>query len=152
FGWMTGSILAGPRGLFALARDGFLPRAVASVHPEARTPYVAIILYAGLALALALTGSFEQLAIISNIAGLSLYFLCAIGVWVLRRKNVRSDGEPFIIPGGPVIPIITCVLVSWVISQTITQREFIAFGVALALAVVVYLFRAPRRKAAEHAE
>lgn len=151
FGWMTGSILAGPRGMFALARDGFLPRAVASVHPVTRTPYVAIILYAGLALALALTGSFEQLAIISNIAGLSLYFLCAIGVWVLRRKNIRSGGEPFIIPGGPIIPIITCVLVSWVISQTITQREFIAFGVALGIAVVVYLVR-PRRKLADSTE
>lgn len=147
-GWMTGSILAGPRGLFALARDGFLPRQIAYVHPVARTPYVAILLYAAFALVLALTGTFEQLAILSNIAGLSLYFLCAIGVWALRRQNVRGAGEPFVLPGGPAIPILTCLLVSWVISQTITQREFVAFGIAFVSTVVVYLLR---KKGPSHA-
>jgi amino acid transporter len=147
-GWMTGSILAGPRGVFALARDGFLPRQIARVHPTARTPYVAIILYATLALILALSGTFEQLAILSNIAGLSLYFLCAIGVWVLRRKNIRGEGEPFVLPGGPTVPIVTCLLVSWVISQTITEREFMAFGIATVFTIIVYLLR---RKGASHA-
>jgi amino acid transporter len=143
-GWMTGSILAGPRGVFALARDGFLPRQIAHVHPVKRTPHVAIMVYAGLALVLALTGTFEQLAILSNMAGLSLYFLCAVGVWILRRRNVRAEGEPFVIPGGPTIPILACLLVAWVISQTITQREFIAFGIALLFGIVVYFLRARR--------
>jgi basic amino acid/polyamine antiporter, APA family len=78
FGWLTGSILAGPRGLFALARDGFLPRQIAAVHLRFRTPHVAIATYAALALALALSGTFERLAVVSNLAALGLYFLCAI--------------------------------------------------------------------------
>ena len=110
------------------------------MHAVARTPYVAIVLYAGLAWVLALSGSFELLAIISNIAGLSLYFLCAVGVWVLRRKNIRGEGEPFVLPGGPTVPLLTCVLVSWVISQTITTREFIAFGIALGVAILFFYF------------
>ena len=44
FGWMTGSMLAGPRGMFALARDGFLPRPIAKVHDRFRTPYIAMVL------------------------------------------------------------------------------------------------------------
>jgi APA family basic amino acid/polyamine antiporter len=141
FGWMTGSMLAGPRGMFALARDGFLPRGMAKVHDTFRTPYIAICVYAGLALTLALSGTFEQLAIISNLSALGLYFLSAIGVWVLRKRNVRGEGEPFRIAGGPTVPILACLLVAWVISQTITTREFIAFGVVLVFSVVVYFIR-----------
>ena len=141
FGWMTGSILAGPRGLFALARDGFLPKQIAAVHPQTRTPYIAICLYAAIALTLALSGTFEQLAIISNLAALGLYFLSAIGVWMLRRRNVRGEGQPFLMPGGLVVPVLACLLIGWVISQTITRREFIAFGVVIVVSVLVYLLR-----------
>jgi basic amino acid/polyamine antiporter, APA family len=143
-GWMTGSILAGPRGIFALARDGFLPRQIANVHPITRAPYIAISLYGAIALALALSGTFEQLAIISNLAGLGLYFLCAIGLLMLRRKNVRGEGEPFVIPGGATLPVVACLLMAWVMSQIITTREFVAFGIALVITAIVFVFRRPR--------
>ena len=144
FGWLTGSILAGPRGLFALARDGFLPRQVAAVHPRFRTPHVAIATYAVLALALALSGTFEQLAVVSNLAALGLYFLCAIAVWVLRRRGVRSEGEPFRMHGGATVPVLACLVIAWVVWQTITRREFVAFGVVLAASVVAYALRRRR--------
>ncbi len=54
FGWLTGSILAGPRALFALARDGFLPHGLAAVHPRFHTPHVAILAYGVLAIAISL--------------------------------------------------------------------------------------------------
>ncbi|MBX6363733.1 MAG: APC family permease [Gemmatimonadetes bacterium] len=145
FGWLTGSLLAGPRGLFALARDGFLPRRVATVHPRFQTPHVAIALYAALALGLALSGTFERLAVLSNLAALGLYFLSAIAMWVLRRRGVRGDGEPFRIPGGPIVPALACAVVAWVIGQTITAREFAAFGVVLAVALVVWVARRVKR-------
>lgn len=145
FGWLTGSLLAGPRGLFALGRDGFLPRRVAAVHPRFHTPHVAIMTYAALALGLALSGTFERLAVLSNLAALGLYFLSAIAVWVLRRRGVRGHGEPFRMPGGATIPVLACLVVAWVVSQTIKAPEFAAFGVVLAVAVVVWAVR--RRRA-----
>ena len=42
FGYVSGMTLAVPRVLFAFARDGFLPRSIASVHPRFRTPHWAI--------------------------------------------------------------------------------------------------------------
>jgi amino acid transporter len=141
FGWLTGSLLAGPRGLFALARDGFLPARVAAVHPGFRTPHAAIVLYSVLALGLALSGTFTQLAVLSNLAALALYALCAIAVVVLRRRNVRADGPPFRIPGGLIVPMLTCIVVAWIVINTISQREFIAFGVVLAIAGAVYALR-----------
>ncbi len=141
FGFLTGTLLAGPRGLFALARDGFLPRAVASVHPRFHTPYVAIALYGVLALALALSGTFETLAVLSNLAALGLYFLAAIAVWVLRRRGVRGEREPFRMPGGATVPVLACAAIAWIITQTITRPELIAFAVLLGACVVVYALR-----------
>jgi APA family basic amino acid/polyamine antiporter len=147
FGWLTGSILAGPRALFALARDGFLPRRLAAVHPRHRTPHLAIVAYATLAIGTSLTGTFEQLAVLSNLAGFGVYFLGAIAVWQLRRRDVRSDREPFLMPGGPTVPILACIAIAWIVTQTVTTREVIALGGVLGFSLVVYLVKRGRRPA-----
>jgi amino acid transporter len=141
FGWLTGSLLASPRGFFALARDGFLPRQLAHVHARFRTPDVAIAFNAALTLGLALTGTFEKLAVLSVLASLGLYFMCAIAVIRLRRQNVRADGEPFRIPGGAMVPIVACIAILWIMVEVVTKRELVALGIALAIAWVAYTFR-----------
>ncbi len=45
-GFLFGAGLVNPRLVFALARDGFLPRYVAGVHPGHRTPHRAIVVCA----------------------------------------------------------------------------------------------------------
>src|SRR6185369_6393851 len=60
--------------LFAFAQGRLAPRALAAVHPSRRTPHVAIIVYAAIALGLALTGSFESLLVLANLSGLFVYF------------------------------------------------------------------------------
>ena len=141
FGWLTGSILAGPRALFALSRDGFLPHQLSAVHSVHHTPHLAIIAYGTLAIATSLTGTFEQLAVLSNLAALGVYFLGAISVWRLRRRNVRSEREPFLMPGGPTVPILACIVIAWIVTQTITMREIVALGGVLGLSLVVYLLK-----------
>lgn len=145
FGWLTGSILAGPRALFALARDGFLPRQLAAVHREFHTPWVAIAVYGIIAMLTSLTGTFEQLAVLSNLAALGVYFLGAIAVWQLRRRNVRTDQPPFLMPGGALVPILACVVIAWIVTQTITEREFIALGGVLLLSLLMYVLRRQRQ-------
>lgn len=145
FGWLTGSILAGPRAFFALSRDGFLPRQLATVHPRFRTPHVAIILYAILAIALAWSGTFERLAVLSNIAALGLYLMCAVSVVILRRRDVRSDGEPFRIPGGVLIPVLAGAAIIWVMSETITQREVVALAITFAIGATGFALRRGER-------
>jgi amino acid transporter len=140
-GHLSSAILAAPRAPFALSRDGFLPAALSAVHARYRTPYVAIAVHTVLVVALALSGTFAQLAVLANVSLLTLYFVCAISVWVLRRRNVRTEGEPFRIPGGPVVPLLTCVATGWVVWVTITQREVMAVGIALLLAGILYVVR-----------
>lgn len=144
-GYLSGNLLAVPRSLFALARDGFLPRQLAAVHPRFRTPHFAVILYAAMVAGLALSGTFERLAVLSNLAAFVLYILCAIGVWRLRRLGVRSDGEPFVIPGGPLVPIAACVLNAGLIIETGSAHDLIGLGALCGAAVLIYGIRESRR-------
>jgi amino acid transporter len=73
FGYLGGMTLSMPRMVFALARDGFLPRALATVHPLHRSPQAAVVVQSLVALALAVSGTFERLAIFANVSALALY-------------------------------------------------------------------------------
>ncbi len=144
-GYLSGNVLAVPRSLFAFARDGFLPRRLAAVHPRYRTPHVAVACYAVLIAALALSGTFEQLAVFANLTAFVLYILCAVGVWRLRRLDVRAEGEPFVIPGGPIVPLATCLLDAGLIVETAAAKDLAALAALAGAAVLLYGLREHRR-------
>ena len=82
-----GQLLNGSRTIFALAENGDLPRWFGKVHPEYRTPSNAILFGAGVALTLALTGSFVALAAVSAIARLVMYLAVCMSTLVLRKRD-----------------------------------------------------------------
>ena len=133
------TVLAGPRYLFALASDGFGPRALASVHPRFRTPANAILLQSAIAIPLALTGSFVGLAALSVVARLSTYLGTAAAVPVLRRKLGRQEGR-FRLPLGPVIPIAASML-ALVFAASAKPESLVAGAIALVIGAVIYRFR-----------
>jgi amino acid transporter len=143
FGYVSGDMLGSPRTLFAFARDGILPRAFGRVHPRYHTPHVAIVAYAILVAALAISSSFTQLAVLANVAALSLYLLCVAGSWELQRRDVHMGGTPFAVPGGPVVPALAIVVIVWLLSQA-TRREFLVEAVVLGLASVFFMLRRKR--------
>jgi APA family basic amino acid/polyamine antiporter len=145
FGFVTSDILSSPRMIFAFGRDGALPAFFAHVHPRYRSPDVAIITYAVLAFSLSVTGTFEQLAVLSNVAVLLMYLLCCAGCWFLVQRDIRSDGEPFNFPGMKIVPALAIVAIIWILSHA-TVREFAVNGILLALASVVYLIRGRFRR------
>ncbi|WP_153060536.1 amino acid permease, partial [Escherichia coli] len=64
-GTNSNTMMMGPRFLFALARDGYGPKILAQVHPRFHTPAASILCQGLIALGLALSGSFVQLALLS---------------------------------------------------------------------------------------
>ncbi len=133
-------ILATPRTLFAFARDGFLPSAVARLHPVRRSPVVAILLQCAIVVVLAITSTFERLAILANLSILVVYGMCCLATWQLRRRNVRAGGTPFSVPAPTLVTALACLAIGWMLTS-VTLAEWTAFAIALGVAVVIFVFR-----------
>ena len=140
FGYVSGDMLGSPRALYAFARDGVLPAALARVHVRFHTPYVAIVVYAMIVASVAVSSSFTQLAVLANVAALTLYLTCVAAAYDLQRRDVRAGGAPFVIPGGPVVPLLAAAVIAWLLSNA-TRREFAVEGLVLATAALFYFIR-----------
>jgi len=141
-GALNGSILAGPRAYFQMARDGLLPRRLGEVDRRFRTPANAIALQGIWACVLVLLiGGFSQLFTYVVFGGWLFYALAVGAVLVLRRKEPELP-RPFRAPGCPAIPLIFVAGALGLVASTLasTPREsliglaFIALGIPVDLA------------------
>jgi len=124
FGHLGGMTLSIPRIVYALARDGFLPRGLAAIDPVHRSPRAAIVFHTLLTLAFAVTSTFEKLAVLANASALALYLGCAIAAWKLGQR--------------PLIPLLACGVIAWLLTG-LTMDEWLAFGGCIVVASAVYL-------------
>lgn len=146
FGHLSGMTLAIPRALFAFGRDGYVPSVIAAVHPRYRTPHVAIAVQSALACTLAITSKFESLAVVANVAALLVYLGCSVAAWQLRRRNVNAGGIPFRVPGGGIVPVLSCVTIIGLLTS-ITLSEWSVLALVIAIATVLFLATRRRRAA-----
>jgi amino acid transporter len=155
FGFVTSDILSSPRMIFAFGRDGALPTWFAHVHPRYRSPDVAIITYALIAFALSVTGTFESMAVLSNVAVLLMYLLCCAACWFLVQRDVRADGQPFNFPGMKIIPVLAIIAIIWILGQASVSESSIGSdtrgglrlaGIVLVVASLLYWLRTSLRK------
>ncbi|MGH8289889.1 MAG: APC family permease [Steroidobacteraceae bacterium] len=137
-GIASNTMLTGPRYLYALASDGYGPRWLAWVHPLYRTPAVAIVVQAVIAFALAMSGSFVELASLSVIARVATYIGTAAAVPILRRR--LSDRAAMRLPLGPTIPI-AALLVAMVLLGSATAASLLGVAGALLAGGIIYGFR-----------
>jgi basic amino acid/polyamine antiporter, APA family len=133
-------ILAAPRTLFAFARDGFLPAAIARLHPVHRSPFVAILLQCAVVIVLAITSTFERLAILANLSILVLYGTCCLATWQLRHRDVRGGGTPFRVPAPTLVIALACLVIGWMLTS-VTLAEWTAFVIALGVAAAIFVLR-----------
>ena len=133
FGYLGGMTLSMPRMLFALARDGFLPKVLSTVHPENRAPQTAIVVQSVVTLALAVSGTFEQLAILANVSALALYLGCALASWRLRGEGIA------------IVPLLAIVVIGWLLTG-LQPMEWLGFILCLGAATLIY-FLAKQRTA-----
>jgi amino acid transporter len=140
FGYLCGDMLSSPRSLYAFGRDGFLPGALARVHPRFHTPHVAIAAHAFLAAALAISSTFQHLAILSNVSVLTLYFLCCGAALRLVSRPAPGAEPGFTFPGARVIPVAAMAVIVWILAHA-TSREFAVLGATFAVATLLYGLR-----------
>jgi amino acid transporter len=144
-GYLAADTLSAPRVLLALADDGFLPKAVAAVDPVRQTPAIAIVCYIGLALVLALSGGFAALALVAASGTLAMYLICCLGVLRLRANGVADTGTPFVIPGGPTVPLLASLGILALLAS-LERSELIGLaGVLAVCAIPCWFQRATQR-------
>jgi amino acid transporter len=102
FGTLNGSMITGPRVLWAMADDGMLFSPFARIHPRYRTPHVSISVVTVIAVLFVLAGTFEQLADAFVTAIVPFYALAVASVFAFRK---RPGYDPsYRVPLYPVVP------------------------------------------------
>jgi basic amino acid/polyamine antiporter, APA family len=141
-GTNSGTMLEGSRMLYALSL-GRRAGPISYVHPRFHTPTVAIVIHATIALALALAGSFAQLALVSAGARLTTYLVTAAAVPRLRKVN-----EGFRTPGliVPILGVISSLIM--VVALIEVPKRVIAGVIAIAVGAIVYVVTRPKASAA----
>ena len=139
FGSTNGSILAGARVYYAMAKDGLFFGSVARVHPRYRTPHVSLWLQCAWACILALSATFEQLFTYATFAVILLYAAAAASVFTLRRTQPDLP-RPYRVWGYPIVPAFFLTSVVAIAITSLFERPVEAFsGLAvLGLGVPVY--------------
>ncbi|MGH8481550.1 MAG: amino acid permease, partial [Nevskiaceae bacterium] len=124
------------RLLFAIARDGLLPRKLAVLHPKRGTP-ARIVLVVGVIMC-AMSGfvPLDDLARLVNISTLAAFVVVCAGVIALRR--IRPDlPRPFKVPLYPFLPVAGIVVCSGLM-LALPGLTWVAFGLWMLLGMVVY--------------
>lgn len=136
-GAIGGEILSIPRILFAGARDGVMPRALARVHPRFFTPYIAVGFYAFLGCVFAISGGFKQLAIISSASMLLLYLGVVLSTLKLRKNEAETTEKTFRAPGGILVPLLAIGAILWLLSN-LSKPEFTGIAIFIIVFSCIY--------------
>ena len=153
FGFLNLVILVTPRVLQAMAADGvFLPR-LAVLHPRYRTPALAILVQAGWATVLTLSGTFAQLVDYVAFGDWIFFGLTVAGLFIYRARDRITGAGPvpplpvekaFRVPGYPWTPGLFVLAALYVVASAIlaNPRNALIGAGLLALGVPVYLLSA----------
>ncbi len=128
-------MLSGSRLPFAMAEQKQLPAFIGSIHRSFFTPYIAILLTAGLMLFLTLKSSFVAALTISTIARLVTYAATCLALPVFRS---RPDAPPpvFRLPGGTLVAVLSLLLIVWLLlHSTLQEAKVSAMAAAVGLAI-----------------
>ncbi|MGC4036991.1 MAG: amino acid permease [Chitinophagaceae bacterium] len=138
-GTLSGEVLGNPRILFAGARDGLMPKALAKVHKKFATPYVSIAVYAALCFIFSVIGEIKQLLILSSATTLLIYLGVVLATIRMRYKQTTlGDQKTFKIPGGVIIPFLAIIIILWILSN-LSRQEITGIIVFCAIVSALYL-------------
>jgi basic amino acid/polyamine antiporter, APA family len=128
-------LLGGCRVLFAMARDGLLPRRLAKTGAHG-TPVRITVLVALLVAATASVFPTDKLEEMVNVGTLFAFLLVSAGVIVLRRT--RPDlPRGFRAPLVPLLPITSVCACVWLMVN-LTVVTWVRFGVWMVAGIVIY--------------
>ncbi len=118
-GYLSAQLIGVPRQTYAMAEHGDFPESFGRVHQRFHTPWVSILIWGVLVLALAIYGNFIWNAIISAGARLITYGIACVALVRLRR--LRPQADAFRLPAGRALAVAglgLCAVLVWQMNTT----------------------------------
>ncbi|MFD9653084.1 amino acid permease [Streptomyces mirabilis] len=131
------------RILFAMSRDGLVPKVFSRVHPKTGAPRANTVIVSLFCGVLAAAIPLGQLADATSIGTLFAFALVNVAVVVLRRTRPEMR-RTFRVPLSPVLPAIGFALCVWMMGS-LSAVTWVVFGVWMAAGLVFYFNYGYRR-------
>ena len=132
------SILSTSRAIYGVSKDALLPRRASRINLRYGTPHVALGMAGGPVVVLAATGQVQLLAEVASFLHLIMYGLMCVALVAIRRDRPAWYDPDFVVPGGPVIPVLGALASFGLIA--FMNRLSILVGIAIIAATAGWYF------------
>ena len=124
------------RILFAMGRDGLLPKVFTRVSPRSQTPVANTLIVAVVIAIPASLVSLGQLAEATSIGTLGAFAIVNIGVIVLRKRHPELP-RGFRTPLFPLLPILGIILILIIVAG-LDAVTWLVFAIWMAVGLIIY--------------
>ncbi|MFF2633715.1 APC family permease [Microbacterium sp. NPDC058021] len=138
------------RILYAIGRDGLIPKAFARVDPRTQTPVFSTVVVAAAVALLAGLVPLTSLWDLVSMGTLVAFIVVSVGVIVLRRTQPNLP-RGFRVPGYPVTPVLSIAACVYLITG-LGWSTYAWFGVWIAVVLVFYFLWGRRHSVLATAE
>src|SRR5881398_1928411 len=105
-GFLSQSMLTGPRVYYAMARDRLFFESVGKLSRRSRAPVVAIVLQGIAAIVIACSGTYGEILNFAVTVDFIFFGMTAASLFILRRRQIGSDSAIYRVPGHPITTIL----------------------------------------------
>lgn len=127
------------RLLYAISKDGLLPKFMQEIDPKHRTPKKATWVAGAFALFFAAAFPLQILAELTNIVALSYLALMGLGLLKLRKQMGPPKKGEFKVPLVPLLPILSVVSCIFLMTR-LKPITWLVFGITVVIGTLIYVF------------
>jgi mannitol/fructose-specific phosphotransferase system IIA component (Ntr-type) len=124
----------------AMSRDGLVPEQLGRVSPRFGTPYMAILLTAGVIVAVVTFLSVEDLVKTASTIMLIMFAMVNVAVIVMRQSRIQNYRPVFKTPLYPWLPLFAIVVYGFLIFEMGTVPLALAAGLGVASTVWYFAY------------
>jgi APA family basic amino acid/polyamine antiporter len=147
-GFLSQSMLTGPRVYYAMARDRLFFESVGKLSRRSRAPVVAIILQGVAAIVIACSGTYGEILNFAITVDFIFFGMTASSLFILRRRQVGSKSGIYRAPGHPFTTILFVLSCAGIVGSAIIAapaNSATALCIMLAALPVYYYWSRFRR-------